>query len=102
MTGDPGWAHRHARLDDPDTSHAAARTVDPRALAGRLLAAITDRPSTVEEAAASTGIDRWAASKRVSDLRIGGLVEDSGVRRPGASGRAQIVWQAVPDDGGLW
>lgn len=82
----------HARREDPDTSHEAARRLsDKRTMMRALLERFAQYPYTSEEAALYCGYDPWQASKRVSDLVRLGLIEDTDDRRPGRSGRDQIV-----------
>lgn len=84
-----------SRGTDPDTSHAAERSLSKEArsaMMSRLLAAVRERPMTSEEASAAAGITGWQGSKRMSDLANKGLIVDSGARRAGSSGRMQIVW----------
>src|SRR5262245_45406436 len=84
--------HTHARTEDPDTSHTAARRrSDQTALLHALLRPFTREPLTCEQAANRAGIDPERASKRVSDLVRLGLLEDTDDRRTGSSGRPQIV-----------
>ena len=42
-----------------------------------------------------TGLRWQTASTRFAELRRLGLIEDSGERRPGESGRKQIVWRPI-------
>jgi hypothetical protein len=87
-----------ARTSDPDTSHAAAGTLGSHAetMRVRLLEAIQAGAKTAEEAADACGYTaNNGAWKRVSDLKTAGRVRDTGIRRPGRSGRAQVVWEAV-------
>jgi predicted ArsR family transcriptional regulator len=84
----------HARRGGPDTSRSAAEdTGNARTTMLRLLLrTYADRgPLTAEEAADHAGIDQWQASKRVSDLDRLGWIEDTGQRRQGRAGRAQMV-----------
>jgi len=92
--------HTHARTTDPDTSSAAARRLsDKRTMMRRLLRAFEAGDSTAEEVAARCGYTAAdGAWKRVSDLRNAGWVEDTGHRRPGSSGRQQMVL-AITDAG---
>lgn len=85
----------HARRSDPDTSRAAARELSDRAtMMRRLLRAYAVRPMTAEEAASACGYTAESGAwKRVSDLALHGFIEDTGARRPGHSGRAQMVRQ---------
>ena len=84
-----------ARATDPGTSHAAAASMKDasRGLRAELLAAYQTHPCglTMDEAAVLAGIPTWAASKRISELRAAGLIVDTGLTRPGQSGRLQAV-----------
>jgi len=83
---------KNARTTDPDTSKAAAYRLRANAQRWQLLRAFhMCGPMTMDEAAAYTGLPRWGVGKRVSELRGYELLDDTGQRRPGASGRAQIV-----------
>lgn len=90
-----------ARSTDPETSHTAVALLTTRqSHAERLLEAFRANPGglTAEEAADVAGIDPWAASKRVSDLRraweIQAKHEPPGkpVTRIGRSGRPATVY----------
>lgn len=83
----------HARRADPDTSHeAAARLSDKTTILRNLLDAFMDGPLTADEAALVAGYAPTSGAwRRVSDLTVRGLVEDTGDTRPGVSGRPQMV-----------
>lgn len=83
----------HARWGDPDTSHAAARALSPRqTMMRRLLTAFMVEPLTADEAIWRCGYTAEAGAwKRISDLTLAGFLEDTGQRRPGRSGRDQMV-----------
>jgi hypothetical protein len=92
MTADeiPPWEHR--RNSDPDTSRAAAeRLSTAKTMMRRLLPAYLYCDCTGEESAAFAGYEHHAAQKRVSDLERLELIEDTGERRPGSSGRLQKI-----------
>ena len=87
--------HRHV-----DTSVAAAVALAPKL--GRLQrmaeSAIRDAgwPGlTADELAERLGMDRWSIQPRTSELRRKGLIRDSGLRRPNATGKMAIVWVAA-------
>ena len=85
-------AAANARSSDPQTSKAAARSVDPRGQLGilsRAYAAAGARGLTDEEAALTTGLA--SAWKRCSDLRRLGFIVATGETRTGSSGREGIV-----------
>ena len=82
-----------------DTSIAAANALAPKL--GRLQrmaeAAIREAGLyglTADERAARLGMDRWSIQPRTSELRRKGLIRDSGLRRPNATGKQAIVWIA--------
>lgn len=83
----------HARRTDPDTSLGAAfRLRGSKTQMRRLLVAYRYCGDlTCEESAAFAGYQHEKATKRVSDLRRLGLIEDTGERRIGTSGRAQMI-----------
>lgn len=88
-------ARELARSDDPETSHAAARTLSGKAGTMRrtLLEAFDRRgPMTPEEVSLVAGYGAAdGAWKRVSDLKTNGLIEPTGETRPGSQGREQAV-----------
>lgn len=90
----------HARRGDPDTSHdAAARLANQRSMMRRLLVTYLERPRTADEATDAAGYDAASGAwKRISDLDGLGLISDTGDRRPGRSGRLQIV-RAITEKG---
>lgn len=83
----------HARRTDPDTSHAAARSLtDKAAMMRRLLVVYAAAPMTAEEATEAAGFGpEDGAWKRISDLARLGLIEDTPVRRYAHTGRPQVV-----------
>lgn len=83
-----------------DTSAEAAAAMAPRQgkLQQLVLGAIRasgPRGLTAHEAAFLLDIDRAAIQPRTTELRLAGLVRDSGARRLNASGRRAIVWVAA-------
>ena len=82
-----------------ETSIAAAMELAPKL--GRLQrmaeAAIRNagpQGLTADELAARLDMDRWSIQPRTSELRCKGLIRDSGLRRPNATGKSAIVWIA--------
>ena len=87
MNGNP-----NVRRTDPDTSHAAAGRLSSKAQAFALLRTFKWIDRTAEEAAVAAGLlNGNHYTKRISDLIRDGLLEDTGARRAGSSGRAQRV-----------
>lgn len=81
---------------DTDTSRSAAKSMVDLAstLRGQCLAALRTLHLTADEIAEAVGASVLAIRPRVTELRMQGLVFDSGHRRPNASGRKAIVWTA--------
>lgn len=81
-----------------DTSFAAARSMDRTAktLRERALEALKAKPSTADEIAEALNVSFMAIRPRLTEAAQLGLVEDTGLRRPNASGRKAIVWRVVP------
>jgi len=82
-----------------ETSIAAADAVAPKL--GRLQrmaeGAIRDAGAhglTADELAARLEMDRWSIQPRTTELKRKGIVRDSGMRRPNATGKQAIVWIA--------
>jgi hypothetical protein len=98
----PGLDPRtHARTADPDTSHEAARRLTSKATMMRTLLRTYDYWGwlTTDEAIGRAGYRAEAGAwKRISDLAMHGFIEDAGPRRPGLSGRLQIV-RRITDKG---
>ena len=89
--------HPGHRVGAVETSRAAAETmVDAaKSRSALALATITQRGSggaTADEVADDQGWERYSSRPRVAELHKRGAIVDSGNRRIGASGRAQVVW----------
>jgi predicted transcriptional regulator len=86
-----------ARRRDPDTSKKAAAAAPVAELEARVLRAlkITHAGLTTHELAWLLKVDLVSVSPRMRPLAEKGLVEDSGERRRGDSGRQSIVWKAA-------
>ena len=50
---------------------------------------------TADELAARLVMERWSIQPRTSELKRKGLIQDSGQRRPNATGKLAIVWIAA-------
>lgn len=59
-----------------------------------------DRGATCADVLRARGGDRANTSRRIADLREAGLVVASGEKRPGPSGRRQIVWVVTDPERG--
>lgn len=80
-----------ARNTDPDTSHEAAR-IQTSTLESRVFEVISaNGPMTTEEIARATGIDLQSITPRIAPLMRLGILVDTGIRKPGASGRNRRV-----------
>jgi biotin operon repressor len=89
-----------AKRSDPETSHVAAKKIkkDLPKLEHLVLQSIRqsgDRGMTGDELAEDTNIFRHTCCPRLAPLKRKGLIVDSGERRPGNTGKKQIVWRAV-------
>jgi DNA-binding transcriptional ArsR family regulator len=83
------------RWTDPDTSEAAAWTVNATRLEGIVRDVIFQRGekgATCSELVAATGLAWNTVSPRLAPLRQKKFIRDSGMRRMGPSRRMQIVW----------
>lgn len=83
-----------------DTSVAAANDLSPKL--GRLqrmvLAAIREAGFiglTADEVADRLSMSRWSVQPRTSELKLRGLIRDSGARRQNSTGKMAIVWVAA-------
>jgi DNA-binding MarR family transcriptional regulator len=93
------WSEQaHARSTDPETSHAAAASVDCPPLDRKLhdgLKLLGSYGATSEELADQLNLRLVSVSPRLRPMERRGLVRETEERRPGASGRLQIVWVAI-------
>lgn len=93
------------RRSDPDTSHQAARESrklrnSQRTQLLRVYAnddAVSGEGLNDEEAAVMVGLDRVAATRRLSQLRAHGWIIDTGLRRPTSTGCMAMVCCITPD-----
>jgi hypothetical protein len=91
--------HMMARTDDPDTSHAAARSIDASALEALVLETIARFPDGCiadDVKAANPQHRRTTLNPRFAPLLRSGAIVDTGERRIAASGRSQRVVKFVP------
>lgn len=87
------------RSTDPDTSAEAANETDATRLQGLVLGALGNLgPSTTEQLADHLQLAVITVSPRMKPLETKGLVERTEDRRPGRSGRMQIVWALKPGE----
>tara|TARA_Y100001963_G_C6477854_1_gene307568 strand:+ start:117 stop:515 length:399 start_codon:yes stop_codon:yes gene_type:complete len=89
----------YARNNDPVTSHEAAEKIQEGlpSLEAQVLKSIRASGSKGQnsyEVEIATGIPNQTCTPRLAPLRRKGLIVDSGERRPGGTGRNQIVWKA--------
>lgn len=90
----------HARLTDPDTSHAAAASVNVRRSQQQVLALLREGPATDQHLATRAyerglTISPSGLRSRRHELVDAGLVEDTGLRERLPSGRHAAVWRAT-------
>lgn len=86
----------YARASDPATSYAAAQSIRLTDLESTVLAELRkfSDGATSYTLAESLGMSLVTVSPRLRPLVSKGLVEDSGRREVGSSGRSQTVWRA--------
>ena len=92
------------RRKDPATAQAAWRSIVPKLpeLERAVFAVIAGngaQGATLDQVVEVTQLDKVSASPRLRPLARKGLIEDSGKRRNGTSGRPQIVWVVVSKSG---
>lgn len=76
------------------TSQEAANSTDAETLRELVLEQLLKGEElTADELAETLSIDRLAIRPRCSELRLYGLIEDSGERRLNISGKRAIVWR---------
>lgn len=80
-----------------ETSIAAAEAVAPKLgrlqkMAANAIALAGPPGLTADELADRVGLDRWSIQPRTSELKRLGVIVDSGIRRPNATGKLAIVW----------
>jgi hypothetical protein len=83
-----------------ETSIAAADALAPKLGPLQRMAEDTIRDAgthglTADELAARLDMDRWSIQPRTSELKRKGIIQDSGQRRPNATGKLAIVWIAA-------
>lgn len=81
---------------DTDTSKAAAEAMKPRitGIKRKVLDALANRPLAAFELPAATGVSYKSCQPRTTELRLAGLIVDSGERREDPeTGKKQIVWR---------
>ena len=90
----PLFAFVPARRSDPETSKEAARSVNTTMLEACVYGALKAHgPMTSFEVADILRLSLVTVSPRLRPMTEKGLVEDSGLKRTGTSGRKQIVWK---------
>ena len=93
--------HKLSRTADPQTSHAAGRSIDTTRLEELVYETIRGAgprgtiSDEVREALADRDLSYSSVTARYAALKEKGLVEYSGYRRPGKSGRGQNVMVAT-------
>lgn len=91
-----------ARHRGVDTDIEAAETMPPKIgrvqrLALEAVRNAGERGLTSDETAETLHSDRWSIQPRLSELRLKGLVVESGLRRRNSTGKNAIVW-VTPDN----
>lgn len=82
-----------SRLGDPETSKAAAESIDPSKIERAVLAALRVRSMTAEEIAEHTKIRLGSITPRMRPLEKREQIERTDEKRKGESGRGRIVWR---------
>lgn len=88
--------HGLARHSDPPTSHMAAEQVNVTRIEYIVAAAIRragSRGLIAAELPDQTGLPLNTVTPRTRPLADKGVIYDSGEKRPGPSGKLQIVWK---------
>lgn len=98
-----------SRRNDPWTSKAAARSMSGAALSSQqqlVLSAVTDAAKRLDlNCASAYEVTRWlgvrspqqsVVARRLTELLDRGFVEDTGVARPGSSGRLCRCYRVTP------
>jgi hypothetical protein len=97
------WDHPTglARRTDPQTSHDAARSVDPSGQWAVTLRALAELGEANRfELSLVCELDEQQLSRRLSELAEQRRIVLTGATRPGISGRQQRVWRLAPP--GAW
>jgi hypothetical protein len=92
----PEEDHGLARHTDPPTSHWAAEEVKTTRIEQVVAAAIRrsgSRGLIAAELPEHTGMPLNTVTPRTRPLVAKGIIRDSGEKRPGPSGKNQIVWK---------
>ena len=93
--------HKLSRTRDPHTSHQAAHSIDTTRLEELVYEAIRDAgprgtiSDEVRNALADRDLSYSSVTARYAALKEKGLIELSGTKRPGRSGRGQNVMVAT-------
>ena len=87
------WDKGSYRRADPDTSVDAALETDASRLQRKVLEVLAHGDFTTEEIATYSGETLQSITPRMVPLEEKGLIARTTKRRPGASGRARIVWR---------
>jgi predicted ArsR family transcriptional regulator len=85
-----------ARHDDPETSQEAAQSVDAANLEKLVYDYMLTRPKRpviLDDIVKNVIHDKVTASPRFAKLQEAGLIELTGIKRPGESGRPQQEWR---------
>lgn len=93
------WTRSHARRTDPDTSKAAAESVQTAASRheAAILAelAVSSVPLAAEQLADRLGLDHVQVNRRLPDLEHAGVARKTDERHQNRSGRWAVKWEAI-------
>src|SRR4249919_1949633 len=98
LFGEPTYPERPGHVRDCDTSTAAADSLDDSLLTrmrAQVFTIIDLRPrgATCDEIEVALNLRHQTASARVRELALGGVIFDTGERRPTRSGRPARVYR---------
>ena len=91
--------HGLARTTDPETSKAAAASIDPRGQHALILGTLrTLGKANSADIAAASGLTEHQTGRRLPELERAGAIRWTGAVAPGPSGRAQRVFEVIPQE----
>ena len=95
MNNDELFYPSHSGFKARQTSIDAAQQVSEKAptLRAQVFKLLQAQPLTADQVAAVLGRSILSIRPRLSELAANNLIQDSGLRRPNASGKKAIVWE---------
>ena len=83
---DAGWT-------DSETGREAAQEIDATTLRRKCLPLLREKAMTPDECAKCLGIDWQSIRPRFTELKLLGVIEDTGERRRNDTGKRAKVWR---------